>query len=206
MKRKEDSSLHLETYVKYEFMRSETKFAFTKKHLPGGRVLQMAQAFLRKGAGWKHIVFSKQFPILTLDTGEITCMNPPDPVFRKFRDFCYDIMEDRLTDYIMALENLIAHETDQFADVEEMREEFVPWQAQKIITSGDVENGAEQIFFTAEGQELLRNPKYAKSNRLMRKIAAAQLHKDAAIQQDLGQYAGNDEKLKEIESGRQEGS
>lgn len=153
-------------FCRYDQVHADVKFVFSKI----GPV-QFVRAFMKSRGKWKPVFFSGEHPVLEYEQGQIK--DKYDPQFESLRQLAMEIIEDRLRDYqkVRGVVGLDVDDKKQFRDLEELAHEFVPWQIDKVVRTGDVERGAVQTLMTQQGAEVMA--KHRVSPKLRRELADA---------------------------------
>jgi len=140
----------------------------------------------------KRVSFSPVWPILPFYAGVVEELSGDDRYFVRWRDTAFDIINSRLSDF---RDMILRDETDKhnFNDLEDLREDFIPWQIDRIIKTGNVEEGAEVVLQTREGQDVLQRSIEVVgplTPGLKKKIKQSVDHKNKLLKQHIKEIGG----------------
>jgi len=178
--------------IRFEFVVNDThvpqaELAYLRTMNPELDRTQICFAYIMLNGKIRRISFSPVWPVLPYYAGVVKKLSGDDPSFAIWRDTAFAIIGSRIEEF----GNMILQDkTDKhnFNDLEELREDFFPWQIDRILKTGDVEEGAEVVLQTQQGQDILQRSidgGRSLTPSLKKKIKQSVDHKNALLKQHI---------------------
>lgn len=162
----------------------EAEKAILRQRNPELKNFQVCFAYAMINGERKRIDFGAKWPVLPYYSGAVKKLSDNDLAFSKWKKAAFEIVASRVEDFALLVEQE-ATEEHNFNDLEEIREEFIPWQLEQIAKTGNVEEGAVATLQTEEGQKFLSGEKI--SNKLKKDIRKQTEHKDKLLKKHIEQ-------------------